>query len=433
MNSNRLRALNKLTFGQICLEVNAVYKLCTAACLPDVCPRVVDVQGRFACEVLGYILTQIHQQNLKTTFKTGHLSIFGIDKMFFPEKQIKGGNDIAHEMLTLCSTCKVPARVGGDGGQGKANTFAARVNYKLCTYRYVTNIATSAHIRRGHSNPRKKVGKTLKDVNAFGQCSRRDEEQPPVRRLLFTLDFNEDPVRSVILEATAGVEPLNELAFDRCMLGGETFRCSAPLYYGGVIKKAMSHNAPKDARDKRHLKEARVGARGTFHGPRLSLYSNEYSGVPVKNVSSFCTTRTVYHQDRILLTVNRDDHDHLIALKEDWEWKDATEVFNKIHGNEAFSVEMLKRDYAATMMAVKGESITARPQQSAKLCALIRALQESSGLAALAKRRSGCDTQEPRRPPVEETLTTGSLGRKRAGKQSSRDSVDARMSKRMRK
>lgn len=471
MNSNRLRALNKLTFGQICLEVNAVYKLCTAACLPDVCPRVVDVQGRFACEVLGYILTQIHQQNLKTTFKTGHLSIFGIDKMFFPEKQIKGGNDIAHEMLTLCSTCKVPARVGGDGGQGKANTFAARVNYKLCTYRYVTNIATSAHIRRGHSNPRKKVGSVtvpleavydllaiyapsshsgfwdqvsaamvdayqredFEGVNAFGQCSRRDEEQPPVRRLLFTLDFNEDPVRSVILEATAGVEPLNELSFDRCMLGGETFRCSAPLYYGGVIKKAMSHNAPKDARDKRHLKEARVGARGTFHGPRLSLYSNEYSGVPVKNVSSFCTTRTVYHQDRILLTVNRDDHDHLIALKEDWEWKDATEVFNKIHGNEAFSVEMLKRDYAATMMAVKGESITARPQQSAKLCALIRALQESSGLAALAKRRSGCDTQEPRRPPVEETLTTGSLGRKRAGKQSSRDSVDARMSKRMRK
>ncbi|KAJ7984342.1 hypothetical protein DPEC_G00361530 [Dallia pectoralis] len=33
-------------------ETNAVYKLCTAACLPDACPRVVYIQGHFAW-VLG--------------------------------------------------------------------------------------------------------------------------------------------------------------------------------------------------------------------------------------------------------------------------------------------------------------------------------------------------------------------------------------------
>lgn len=30
MNGNRLKALNQLSFGQICLETNAVYKLCTS-------------------------------------------------------------------------------------------------------------------------------------------------------------------------------------------------------------------------------------------------------------------------------------------------------------------------------------------------------------------------------------------------------------------
>ena len=34
MKKNRLKALNKLSFGQICLETNAVYKLCSGAFLP---------------------------------------------------------------------------------------------------------------------------------------------------------------------------------------------------------------------------------------------------------------------------------------------------------------------------------------------------------------------------------------------------------------
>lgn len=459
MNENRLKALNQLSFGQICLETNAVYKLCVAACLPDICPRVVDIQGRFACKVLGYILTQIHEQQLKTSLKNGHLCISGIGAMFFSEKEIKGGNNVAHEMLLLCSTCKVPAR------EVKNPTVK---NYKLCTYRYATN-QDAPHIRRGHSNPYKKVGSVtvpleavydllalhapsshsgfwdqlgaamieayekgdFEDSNAFGQCSNDSgAEQPPTRRLTFTLDFNKDPVRSVILEATAGIKPLNELAFNKCVLGGETFQCSAPLYYGGVIRRAMSQNAPKEAYNKGHLRESRLGPRGTFHGPRLSVYSTEYSGVPVKNVSSFCTTRTVYHQDKIVLRVNRHDRRHLVELEEDWEWKDAADVFNNIHGADVFSVEMLKRDYAATMMSVKGELITARPRQSTKLNAMIRALRESNARAALAMRKGmtpGSDTQERRtqRQPLGEVPMTISQARKRTNAQQSRDSVDA--------
>lgn len=464
MNENRLRALNKLTFGQICLETNAVYKLCAAACLPDLCPRVLDVQGRFACKALGYVLTQIRGQRLKTTLKNGHLSISGIDAMFFPENEIRGGNEVAHEMLVLCSTCKVPARgVARQGGDSSAS--GARTNHKLCTYRYSTNNAAATHARRGHSTPRRKVGSVtvplevvydllamyapsshsgfwdqvsaamrkaykkneFEDVNAFAQCSRGDEERPSVRRLKFTLDFSEDPVRSQILEATAGVEPLNELTFEKCILGEETYRCTAPLCYGAVIKKALSRRAPEDACDKRHLREAKVGPKGTFHGPRLSVYSPEYSGVPVKNMSSFCTTRTVYHQDRILLTADRDDRSHLIELEEDWEWKDAAEVFNKIHGEEAFSVEMLKLDYAVTMMAVKGEPVTEIPQRSAKLSAAIRALRESSGRAALARRKGTLDTTN--RPPGEETSPTKNRGRKRVAERHPADSTTARRSK----
>lgn len=456
MNENRLSALNKLTFGQICLETNAVYKLCAAACLPDLCPRVLDVQGRFACKSLGYVLTQIRQQRLKTTLKDGQLSISGIDTMFFPENQIRGGNDAAHEMLVLCSTCKVPTRCVTR--LRDSSTSVPRTNYKLCTYRYATNNTTAM---RGRSNTRKKVGSVtvslevvydllalyapdshsgfwdqlssamceaykknkFVDVNAFAQCSRRDEEQPYARRLKFTLDFSEDPVRSQVLEATAGVEPLNELMFEKCVLGEDTYRCTAPLCYGGVIKKALSCHAPKDARDKRHLREAKVGPKGTFHGPRLSVYSDEYTGVPVKNMSSFCTTRTVYHQDRILLTADRDDRNHFIELEEDWEWKDAAEVFNKIHGEEAFSVEMLKRDYAVTMMAVKGEPVTEIPQKSAKLIAAIRALRKSSGHTALAKRKGTLDLNQS---PKEDMSLTRNCRRKRVAEQHPADSMTPR-------
>lgn len=460
MNKNRLKALNQLSFGQICLETNAVYKLCTAACLPDICPRAVDIQGHFACKVLGYILTQIHEQHLKTSLKNGHVSISGIDAMFFSDKEIKGGNDVANGMLLLCSTCKVPAR------RGKKNP--AITNYKLCTYRYATN-HNAPHIRRGNSNHCKKVGSVtvpleavydilalyapmshsgfwdqlgeamveayekgdFQDVNAFSQFANEgDQEQPPRTRLIFTLDFNKDPLRSVIMEATAAIEPLSELTFNKCVLGGEMFQCSAPLYYGGVVRKAMSQNAPKEAYDKRHLRESRLGPRGTFHGPRLNVYSAEYSGVPVKNVSSFCTTRTVYHQDKILLTVNRDNRGHLAELEEDWEWKDAAEVFNKVHGPDMFSVEMLKRDYAATMVDVKGELITARPRHSRKLRAMTATLLESEGRSALARRKGmmpASDTQQCRTQtqPLGGVPMTGSKGRKRTNNtQQSRDTVE---------
>lgn len=123
----------------------------------------------------------------------------------------------------------------------------------------------------------------------------------------------------------------------------------------------MSKNAPKEAYDKRHLRESKLGPRGTFHGPRLSVYSVEYSGLPVKNVSPFCTMRTVYHQDKICLRVDHDNRGHLVELEEDWEWKDAADVFNNVHAADVFSVEMLKRDYAATMIVVKGEMIAVKP------------------------------------------------------------------------
>lgn len=455
LNECRLKALNELSFGQVCLETNSVYKLCVAACLPDICPRAVDIQGHFACEVLGYILTQIHEQRLSTSLKNEHLCIAGIDDMFFSEKDIECGSDGAHEMIMLCSTCKVPVREGNR---------VAMTNYKLCTYRYASN--KTSHVRKGHSNPHKKVGsitvplEAVYDMlalyapashsefwaqlgakmvdaydkghfdggNAFGQCSGIDDEPP---RLTFTLDFNEDPVCSLILEATAAIEPLNELTFTKGVLGGESFQCSAPLYYGGAIRRAMCQNAPKGAYNKRHSRESRLGPRGTFHGPRLSVYSIEYSGVPVKNVSSFCTTRTVYHQDRIALRVDGDNRGHLVELEEDWEWKDAADVFNSIHGTGTFSGDMLKRDYAATMVVVKGELMTARTRKSSKLGVMLKGLRESNGQAALAMRKgqAPCDTQgaNQRRQPLRKSP---SRARQRTDAQQSRDSPDAPSAKR---
>lgn len=277
----------------------------------------------------------------------------------------------------------------------------------------------------------------FEEINAFGQCSTHSgDEQQPTPRLVFTLDFNKDPVRSVILEVTAAIEPLNELTFNKCVLGGETLQCSAPLYYGGVIRRAMSQNAPKESYHKRHLRESRIGPRGTFHGPRLSVYSTEYSGVPVKNMSTFCTTRTVYHQDRIRLTVSRDNRKHVVELEDDWEWKDAADVFNTVHGANVFTVEMLKLDYASTMMAVKGELVTAKPERSTKLSAMIRALRESNGHTALAMRKgmvcSG-ERQEDtitQRRPLGELLNKTSRVRKRSSVQRSRDTADVLTGKR---
>lgn len=261
MNEIRLRALNALSFGQICLETNAVYKLCTAACLPDICPHVVDTQGHFACKALAYVLTQIHVQELRSTLRNGTVLISSIDKMSFSESVIKGGSEVAHEMLHLCARCKVPSREGDD---------LKPKNYTLCTYTLARNQNCQG---RDHSNLDKRVGSLtvhleavynilalyapgshsgfwnqlggamldvyskgdFEQVNAFGQCS-SDGGDTPSLKLTFTLDFNEDPVHSLILDTVMAFEPLNELMFTKCVLGGEVFQCSAPLYCGGIIK-----------------------------------------------------------------------------------------------------------------------------------------------------------------------------------------------------
>ncbi|KAK2856672.1 hypothetical protein Q5P01_005407 [Channa striata] len=386
LNSNRLEALDKLSFGQICLETNAAYKLCAAACLPDICPRVVDIQGRFACKALGYVLSQIHEQGLKTTLKD--------------EGEFKGGSNTAHEMLQLCSNCKAPAR--SESGPR---------SYRLCTYKCASS-QNAPHSRRGYARPKKvssvtvpleavydmlalyapdshagfwdQLGKAMVDaydrgeleaVNAFGHCtttadegaSGDDDSAARGVRVTFSLDFAEDPVRSLILEATAGVEPLNELKFNKCALGGEVFRCTAPLYYGGVVARAKAGDEPPGCSDAGPLREARRGPRGTFHGPRLSVHTDNYAGVPVGNVSSFCATRTVYHQDRILLRTDEGARKPLTELEYDWEWLEASDVFNKVHGCDSFSPDMLKRDYAVTMMAVKGEPANRSPWKSRRL------------------------------------------------------------------
>ncbi|KAK2812863.1 hypothetical protein Q5P01_000940 [Channa striata] len=438
LNSNRLEALDKLSFGQICLETNAAYKLCAAACLPDICPRVVDIQGRFACKALGYVLSQIHEQGLKTTLKDGHLSVSGIEAMCFPEREFKGGSDTAHEMLQLCSNCKVPAR--SESGPR---------NYRLCTYKCASS-QNAPHSRRGYARPKKvssvtvpleavydmlalyapdshagfwdQLGEAMVDaydrgeleaVNAFGHCtttadegaSGDDDSAGRGVRVTFSLDFAEDPVRSLILEATAGVEPLNELKFNKCALGGEVFRCTAPLYYGGVVARAKAGDEPTGCSDAGHLREARRGPRGTFHGPRLSVYSDNYAGVPVANVSSFCATRTVYHQDRILLRKDEGAREPLTELEYDWEWLEASDVFNKVHGCDSFSPDTLKRDYAVTMMAVKGEPANRRPWKSRRLADAMRTLLESNGSLSLemrgGERASGARSAKRRRDALE--------------------------------
>lgn len=363
LNENRMEALNKLSYGQLCLETNAVYKLCTAACLPDICPRALDSQGRFACKVLGYILTQVYKQKLKTSIKNETLLISGIEDMDFSKDHIEDDTDTAHEMIMLCSTCKVPTRSAGD---------LQRKTRKMCTYR-LSHSQLPSHVKRGRAKPNRKVSSVVLSLemvydmlaiyapdshsgfwtqvtsamvaayentdgneeevgNAMGQyheaAAAALERQPQCPMLSFTLDFTMDPLRSLVLEATAGVKPLDELTFNRCALGGETFQCSAPLYYGAVLLKALGERAPDLAYDERHIKESRRGPRDTFHGPRLMVYSGDYAGVLVKNMSSFCMTRTTYHQDQLYLRKEVEERDYLFELEEDWEWKDACDVLN---------------------------------------------------------------------------------------------------------
>ncbi|KAK7915611.1 hypothetical protein WMY93_011372 [Mugilogobius chulae] len=410
LNENRLEALNKLTFGQICLETNAAYKLCAAACLPDICPRVADKQAYFACQTLGYVLTQIYTQNLKTSIKDGDLCISGIDTMFFPETYGNKENNNVHKLIQLCSTCTLPAR---------RDKIGTRKTYTLCKYKCATNRdilqnqnstdrrkkITSVQIPleavydmlalfapNSHAGFWDQLGIAMvaayekgeyEQGNAFGQCANDSVNGQGLSVLPFTLDLNQDPIRGLILEATKNAYPLSDLQFTKSFLGGEHYQCSAPLYYGGVLIHKMARDAPVEAYNATHLSESRLGPAGTFHGPRLSIYSTDYTGAPVKNVSSFCNTRTVYHQDRIVLSVDTEKRAHFLELEEDWEWKDAVEVLNLVHGHDTFSVEILKSDYAATMMVVKGELMTDRPQDCTKLRAMIDSLDKINDIAAV--------------------------------------------------
>ncbi|KAK7878267.1 hypothetical protein WMY93_031086 [Mugilogobius chulae] len=392
LNKNRLKALNKLSFGQICLEINAVYKLCTSACLPDICPRVVDSQGYFACKLLAHVLTQIHEQNLRTTLKNGSLCVGDIETMYFSETEIKGGTSAAHEMLSLCSMCKVPSRGFSD---------TSRKTYSLCSYRYAGLQNLPSGSRTSHLRSSKRVGSVTVPLDVvydllaiFAPTSHRgfweqlseamleayesrdesDRDESEYqdymqlssnctrnqidRVITFDLDFRHDPNRSLLLEATAGIEPLSELSFSRKPLDCNTFRCSAPIYFGGVIQKILGDRAPVEAHNEAHQKEATQGPGGTFHGPRLRVYCSQYSGVPVMNLSSFCPTRTVYHQDKIFLRTDPNDRPHLAEVEDDWEWKDAVAVFDTVHGTNVFSVEMLKRDYSSTMLITSVEART---------------------------------------------------------------------------
>ncbi|MEQ2217697.1 hypothetical protein XENOCAPTIV_019798 [Xenoophorus captivus] len=83
---------------------------------------------RDACKVLGYILTQIHVQNLKNTVREGRLCNSSIDRMSFSDMDVNKGNKVGHEMIVLCSTCRVPSR-----NQGTRD-----ISYKLCTYKTST-------------------------------------------------------------------------------------------------------------------------------------------------------------------------------------------------------------------------------------------------------------------------------------------------------
>lgn len=204
--------------------------------------------------------------------------------------------------------------------------------------------------------------------NAMGQYHEAAadlEWQCPM--LTFTLDFTADPLMSLVLEATAGVKPLDELTFNRCALGGEIFQCSAPLYYGAVLLKALGDAAPELAHNERHVNESKCGPRDTFHGPRLTVYSGDYNGVPVKNMSSFCGTRTTYHQDQLYLCKETEDRDYLFELEEDWEWKDARDVFNRVYQDDIVTVEMLKDNYAITMISMRTHTAVRRDDGAAAL------------------------------------------------------------------
>lgn len=386
----RMIALDKLSFGQVCLEVAAVFKLCSAACLPDLLPKVIDNQAHFACQILAYVLKQVHSQGCLVVSRTkaGHIQVAGISQLYFSKKELPAAS-AAHETLAECASCSFPPRAsGGDMGsrtlcsyvkekKNQEDGYRSKLPYKSqfkissltvsleVVYDLLALYAPESH-RAFWDNVSKAMIEAYKQYNVRevgggftnGNATKDNEgvPPPPPPKLLFTLDFMEDPIQSMILNGTQGVATLKEISFMKT--GGiaeHRYECSAPIYYGGVIHKycpeeTRAHNAD-------HINESRVGALGTFHGPRLNVCSPQFSmGVPVLNLSSFCKTRTVYYQDMIKLTPNEeplDYHSDYSVLEEDWEWKDAMASMNSINQDELFTVENLKADYASTMATVK--------------------------------------------------------------------------------
>ena len=390
LENARIIALDKLSFGQVCLEVGAVFKLCSAACLPDVLPRVIDCHAHFACQVLSYVLMQVHSQSclLVTRTKFGDIQVAGISKLYFSKEELPAAA-VAHETLAQCASCSFPPRsCKGDTGlrtlcsivrerKNEEESHSQKMPYRgqlrvssLTVSPEVVYDLLALYAPESHRNFWEKVSKAM--IQAYvqnnvrevggGLTNRRSATEidgipaPPPPRLLFTLDFEDDPVQSIILDGTQGVATLKDLEFLRSGgIGQHRYECSAPIYYGGVI---YNHN-PEDTRahNADHIRESRVGTSGTFHGPRLNVCSPQCSaGVPIVNLSSFCTTRTVYHQDTITLTRNEDPlecHAHYSVLDEDWEWKDAAAAMNSMNPGDLFTVENLKEDYATTTSSVK--------------------------------------------------------------------------------
>ncbi|KAK2812510.1 hypothetical protein Q5P01_000010 [Channa striata] len=396
LNSNRLEALDKLSFGQICLETNAAYKLCAAACLPDICPRVVDIQGRFACKALGYVLSQIHEQGLKTTLKDGHLSVSGIEAMCFPEREFKG----AATRLTRCCSCVRTARSPfGESGPR---------NYRLCTYKCASS-QNAPHSRRGYARPKKvssvtvpleavydmlalyapdshagfwdQLGEAMVDaydrgeleaVNAFGHCTttadegRRRRLGGPRRQSDILLGLRRGP-RALSDTGGDGRRGAPERAQVQQM---RTRRRSVPVHRAPVLRRGRGESQ---------------GGRRAYGMQRRRALEGSQTG--------------------ILLRKDEGAREPLTELEYDWEWLEASDVFNKVHGCDSFSPDTLKRDYAVTMMAVKGEPANRRPWKSRRLADAMRTLLESNGSLSLemrgGERASGARSAKRRRDALE--------------------------------
>ena len=392
LDNARITALDKLSFGQVCLEVGAVFKLCSAACLPDMLPKVIDSQAHFACQTLAYVLKQVHLESclIVSRTKLGDIQVAGINQLYFSKEELPAAS-VAHETLAQCNSCSFPPReCKGDMRSRKLCSIVKENKYQEDRYNKkmpyksrfkISSLTVSLEVvydllalyaPESHRAFWDKVSKAM--IDAYKQGNVREVgggftnrkattendgvPQPPPPKLVFTLDFTDDPIQSMILDGTQGVATLKELHYVKsgnARSKWHRYECSAPIYYGGVI---YAHN-PEDIRtyNADHISESRVGTLGTFHGPRLNVCSPQLSkGVPILNLSSFCKTRTVYHQDMIILTSNEDPldfHTHYSVLEEDWEWKDAVAAMNSINPDESFTVENLKADYQTTMASVK--------------------------------------------------------------------------------